>query len=383
MNSNVAADLIPTIQRQIAQHPQGLTPQEIATLIRAESSGVVSDVDVLTIMRQLRYDTVGLGVLEPLLALRGITDIVVNDLDQVWFDRGAGFEKATVSFSTHDDIRRLATRLLHVAGRRLDGAQSYGDGKIAREDGTHVRIHAILSPPAETSPLISIRVLNSATANLRHLEESGSFPPQMRRVFDALIVARRSFLVVGGTGSGKTTLLGALLEQVPQAERIICIEDTAELKPRHPHTVHLITRAKNTEGRGEIGMCTLLQQALRMRPDRIVIGEIRGKEVIDLLSALNTGHEGSAGTLHANTSQEVPARLEALAAMGGLDTSALHSQLAAAQPVILCTARQGRLRILSQIAQIHSHPPQVDILWDHRRAMIPEELMSVAGWQPR
>ncbi|MBD0323905.1 MAG: Flp pilus assembly complex ATPase component TadA, partial [Aldersonia sp.] len=159
-----------------------------------------------------------------------------------------------------------------------------------------------------------------------------------------IILARLTFLVVGGTGAGKTTLLAALLARVDPAERIVCVEDAAELAPRHPHVVRLVARAVNVEGVGEVSVRDLVRQALRMRPDRIVVGEVRGAEVVDLLTALNTGHDGGAGTVHANSPSEVPARLEALAALGGMDRAALHSQVAAALQVVLHVHRSSNGR---------------------------------------
>ena len=193
-----------------------------------------------------------------------------------------------------------------------------------------VRLHAVLPPIAAGSTCLSLRVLRCATQDLEALVASGAIDGQAHRLLTEILAARLAFVISGGTGAGKTTLLAALLAAVPADERIVCVEDAAELAPAHPHLVKLVARAANVEGAGEVTVRDLVRQALRMRPDRIVVGEVRGAEVVDLLSALNTGHDGGAGTVHANSPAEVPARFEALAALGGLDRSALHSQLAAA-----------------------------------------------------
>ena len=180
--------------------------------------------------------------------------------------------------------------------------------------------------------------------------EAGAIDPSAGRLLRDVIDARLAFLVSGGTGAGKTTVLAALLGAVAGGERIVCVEDAAELSPEHPHLVRLVARNPNVEGAGEVTLRQLVRQALRMRPDRIVVGEVRGGEVVDLLAALNTGHDGGSGTVHANSPAEVPARLEALAALGGLDRAALHSQLAAAIQIVVHVSRGAGGRRLSEIA---------------------------------
>ncbi|MFI5504809.1 GSPII_E, type II/IV secretion system protein [Corynebacterium kutscheri] len=349
------------VHRRISSREQ-VTDRATVQLIR-EVAGVISDQDVLSVLRKIRHDSQGVGVLESVLALPGVTDIVVNGTHGTWFDRGNGLEKASIRFEKDQDVRRLATRLLVASGRRLDDAQSFADGRLYRDDGSSIRIHAILSPPSENGTCLSLRVLRQKSVSLKQLYQGGSFDDEMYAELQKLIRRRRNFLVVGGTGSGKTTLLGALLREVDHHERIICIEDTAELRPKHPHFLTLVTRSNNIEGKGEITMADLLKQSLRMRPDRIVVGEIRGVEVVDLLAALNTGHDGCAGTVHANSIEEVPARLEALAALGGLDTHALHSQLCAAAPMVLVMKKTASGRRLSQIGELRGNPIRVHILY--------------------
>ena len=220
-----------------------------------------------------------------------------------------------------------------------------------------MRLHAILPPVAVAGTCISLRVLRPATQDLAALAASGAIAAQAADILRDVIAARLAFLVSGSTGAGKTTLLSALLGAVPASERIVCVEDAAELAPPHPHLVTLVARAANVEGAGEVTVRQLVRQALRMRPDRIVVGEVRGAEVVDLLGALNTGHDGGAGTVHANSTAEVPARLEALGVIGGLDRAALHAQLAAAVQILLHVDRGGDgRRRLTEIAVLRRVP---------------------------
>ncbi|WIM67943.1 TadA family conjugal transfer-associated ATPase [Corynebacterium breve] len=352
------------IQRRVAENPELENPARLASVIREEAV-VISDLDVLEVMRTLRHNSTGAGPLDVLFGREAVTDICVNGPEEVFVDQGKGLEHTDVRFRSVEDIRKLASRLASQCGRRLDDAQPFFDGHITRPDGTTIRIHAVLSPPATGSVCLSLRVLRSRVTSLDQLVAGGALPEEQANLLRQMIACRRSFLVVGGTGSGKTTMLGALLGEVKETERIIALEDTHELSPPHPHVLNLMTRTANTEGIGAISMSDLLKQALRMRPDRIVVGEIRGAEVVDLLAALNTGHEGGAGTVHANSIAEVPARLEALAALGGLDSRALHTQLAAAVDVVIVMRRdpEGR-RIVHQIGLLDGNPVEAIVGWD-------------------
>ena len=363
MSANL--EVLERVQRRLADEQETPTPERLAELIREEAV-VISDVDVLELMRRLREETTGVGPLEPLLAAGDVTDICVNGAGRVFVDRGRGLERAEVAgLDSDSDVRRLATRLALRSGRRLDDARPFCDGHLTRPDGTLLRFHAVLAPTAKPGTCLSLRVLRTATASLEDLRLRGSVDAERADLLRELVRRRRSFLVVGGTGSGKTTLLSALLAEVGPEERIVAIEDTLELTPDHPHVVNLTTRAANTEGAGEISVADLVRQSLRMRPDRIVVGEIRGAEVIDLLAALNTGHEGGAGTLHANSIHEVPARLEALAALGGLDRAGLHAQLAAAVDAVVVVKRlaDGTRRV-QQIGVLEGNPVVPRVVWD-------------------
>jgi pilus assembly protein CpaF len=329
--------LLERVRHRLAEVPGRLSPALVATAIRAESGGVLGDTDLLAALRVLQTELTGAGPLEALLREPDTADVLVTAPDEVWVDRGAGLVRTDVRFTDEAAVRRLAQRLALSAGRRLDEAQPWVDGRLpqAGYGGTGVRLHAVLPPVAADGTTLSLRVLRPATQGLDALVATGAVPAGAARLLEAVITARLAFLVVGGTGAGKTTLLAALLATVDHRERIVCVEDAAELAPQHPHVVRLVARAANVEGVGEVTVRQLVRQALRMRPDRVVVGEVRGAEVVDLLTALNTGHDGGAGTVHANSPREVPARLEALAALGGMAAPALHSQLAAAVQVVL------------------------------------------------
>ena len=349
----MSGSLIDRVRERLAAESGPLKPNVVAAAIRAESGGVLGDTEVLSNLRLLQTELTGAGILEPLLCADGTTDVLVTAPDAVWIDDGDGLRRTTIRFPDDAAVRRLAQRLALAAGRRLDDAQPWVDGQLTGlgAGGAAVRLHAVLPPVASGGTCLSLRVLRPASQGLAALTAAGAIAPQAAALLNDVIAARLAFLVSGGTGAGKTTLLAALLGAVSPDERIVCVEDAAELAPPHPHLVNLVARCANVEGAGEVTVRQLVRQALRMRPDRIVVGEVRGAEVADLLTALNTGHDGGAGTVHANSPSEVPARLEALGALGGLDRGALHSQLAAAVQVVLHVARDraGRRR-LSEIA---------------------------------
>ena len=320
----MTGSLVDRVRERLAAEGAPLRPSVVAAAIRAESGGVLGDTEVLSSLHELQTELVGAGLLEPLLRGPGTTDVLVTAPDAVWVDNGDGLRRSAVRFADDEAVRRLAQRLALTAGRRLDEAQPWVDGQFTTAGGPAGPL------TAAGSTCLSLRVLRCATQDLEALVASGAIDGQAHRLLTDILAARLAFVISGGTGAGKTTLLAALLAAVPADERIVCVEDAAELAPAHPHLVKLVARAANVEGAGEVTVRDLVRQALRMRPDRIVVGEVRGAEVVDLLTALNTGHDGGAGTVHANSPAEVPARFEALAALGGLDRSALHSQLAAA-----------------------------------------------------
>ncbi|HZC27056.1 MAG TPA: TadA family conjugal transfer-associated ATPase [Actinopolymorphaceae bacterium] len=334
--------LLEHVRTVLARQAVEPTPARVAAALRADGR-LLGDAAVLQIADALRREIAGTGPLEPLLAEPGVSDVLVHGPRQVWVDRGGGLEPASVSFDGDAAVRRLAQRLAMSAGRRLDDATPFVDARLG--DGT--RFHAVLAPVSAGGTCISLRVPRRRAFAIDELVSEGSVPVAGASLLRRMVAARLAFLVSGGTGVGKTTLLAALLSLAPVDERLVLVEDANELMPDHPHVVRLEARPPNVEGAGEITLRTLVRQALRMRPDRLVVGEVRGPEVVDLLAALNTGHEGGCGTLHANSASEVPARVEALGVAAGLDRAAVHSQLAAAVDAVLhlVRGRDGRRRV--------------------------------------
>ncbi|MEU4642647.1 TadA family conjugal transfer-associated ATPase [Micromonospora sp. NPDC023814] len=341
------------VRQRIAATATPVTPAAIVSAVRAEpAAAVLGDTALLRMADRVHDDLVGAGPLAPLLADPEVTDVLVNGV-RVWVDRGQGLHQVAVPIGTVDDVRRLAQRLTASAGRRLDDGSPYADARLP--DGT--RLHAVLPPVATDGPYLSLRTFRQRPFTLDELVRQGTVPRPMAPVLSAVVAARLAYLVTGGTGSGKTTLLNTLLGLVPSTERIVLVEDAAELHPRHPHVVGLQARTANVEGSGAVGLTDLVRQALRMRPDRLVVGECRGGEVVDLLAALNTGHDGGAGTLHANAPSDVPARLEALGMLGGLPRPALHAQVAAALQVLLQVRRGEQGRVLESVCLLLPEGP--------------------------
>jgi pilus assembly protein CpaF len=342
----VPVGLVDTIRDRLARDPGVLTPHRVALALR-ETGRPVGDATVLAVHEALRRDVSGAGPLEPLLRGLGVTDVLVNGPDQVFVDEGGGLRLTEVRFPDDDAVRRLAQRWAASGGRRLDDASPYVDVRLA--DGT--RLHAVLAPVSTPGTVISLRVPAGVAFTLADLVAAGFLTRESRAIVEAILGSGLAFLISGGTGSGKTTLLGTMLSAAGAHQRLVIVEDSAELRPRHPHVVTLEARPPNVEGTGQITVRTLVRQALRMRPDRLVVGEVRGAEVVDLLAALNTGHEGGCGTLHANSAADVPARIEALALAAGLPREAAHSQFASAIDVVMHLQRapDGR-RWLHQVA---------------------------------
>ncbi len=349
-------DLLERVRTALADDPGPVTPGRVAAAVR-EAGAVLGDVGLLDVVDALRAELVGAGPLEPLLADPEVTDVLVNGPRGVFVDRGQGVEQVRMDLGDEPAVRRLAVRLAAVAGRRLDDAAPYVDARLPGG----VRVHAVL-PPLADGTLISLRVPHRRSLTLADLVQRGTVPPGWVAVIEGLVRRKAAVLVSGGTGSGKTTVLAALLARVPTSERIVVVEDTAELRVDHPHVVRLQARAPNVEGRGTVTMTDLVRQALRMRPDRLVVGEVRGAEVRELLAALNTGHDGGCGTLHANAAADVPARLEALGALAGLDRAAVHAQARGAVQVVLHLQRRGGHRRLTEVAVVDPTAPGLVVL---------------------
>lgn len=339
-------ELLAHVRNSLARDAVAPTPARVAAALRAHGA-VLGDATVLEVTDRLQAEIAGAGPLDALLREPGVSDVLVNGPRAVWVDRGRGLERTSVQLGDEAAVRRLAQRLASSAGRRLDDASPCVDARLPRG----VRLHAVLPPISPEGTVISLRVPAAAGLELSDLVAGRTVPPELAQLFSRLVRSRRAFLVTGGTGTGKTTVLAALLGLADPRERVILVEDSGELAPRLPHVVRLEARPPNIEGAGRIGLDDLVRQALRMRPDRLVVGEVRGREVVDLLAAMNTGHEGGCGTMHANGAADVPARLESLGIAAGLGREAVHAQAVAALHVIvhLCRDADGH-RKLSELS---------------------------------
>jgi pilus assembly protein CpaF len=348
----IEMDLVEEVRERLARESGEVTPHRVAEALRS-SGRPVGDATVLAVHEALRRDVVGAGPLEPLLRAPDVTDVLVNGADQVYVERGLGLERVDVSFPDEESVRRLAQRLAASGGRRLDDATPHVDVRL--RDGT--RFHAVLAPLARPGTVLSLRVPHQRVLTLDELLTAGTLTEHGARLVQHIVSRRLAFLVSGGTGSGKTTLLNTLLSLVPDNQRLVLVEDASELRPSHPHVVGLEARPANIEGAGEVTLRTLVRQALRMRPDRLVVGEVRGAEVVEMLAALNTGHEGGCGTIHANSARDVPARVEALALAAGLGRDAAHSQFLAGVDAVLHLGRDvDGDRILREVAVPQRRP---------------------------
>lgn len=334
----MTASLIERVRRRLVDDAVAVPDSARVAAALREEGVILGEEALLALVGSLRDELRGLGPLQPLVLDPRTTDVLVNGPEQVWCDRGRGLEPAGVRFTDGTAVIRLAQRLAASAGRRLDEASPFVDARLP--DGT--RLHAVIPPIATDGALISLRIPHHRGFSLDDLVSLGTVDAIGAAWLHAIVQSRLAFLVSGGTGSGKTTLLATLLELVDPDHRILLVEDSAELRPRHPHAVRLQARPANLEGAGTVTLRDLVRQALRMRPDRVVVGEVRGAEVIDLLSAMNTGHEGGCGTVHANSPADVPARLEALGLMAGLPRDAVHALVGAGVQAIIHLAGSPR-----------------------------------------
>jgi pilus assembly protein CpaF len=325
-------DLMSGLRRTVA----GAAPSEVVAGTVRSGLPLAGAGGVLSATQGAARQLFGAGPLEPLLALPDVSDVLVNGPGPVWVDRGLGVRDSGVRIDDERELRALAHRLVAAAGRRLDDASPFADARMA--DGT--RVHAVLPPVAPQGTTLSLRVPPRRAFTLADLVAAGSVPPEGAAVLQRIVAARVAFVVTGGTGTGKTTVLSTLLSEADAQSRLVLVEDAAELRPRHPHVVRLEARPPNPEGAGAVTLADLVRQALRMRPDRLVVGEVRGTEVVDLLAALNTGHEGGCATVHANRAEDVPARFEALGAAAGLSRATVHAQLLAGVRVVVHLRRR-------------------------------------------
>jgi pilus assembly protein CpaF len=296
--------------------------EEVRELVDAEAA-LLGPGDREALVARVLRDTVGLGPLEELLADPSVEEVMVNGPDRVYVERGGRIEPTGVAFAGEEELRNAIERILAPLGRRLDELSPMVDARLA--DGS--RVNAVIPPLAVDGPVLSIRRFGARRPGPGELVELGTLDEDQLELLRSAVAARRSVLVSGGTGSGKTTLLNALSGFIAEGERVVTIEDAAELRLRRRHVVRLESRPASVEGRGEVTIRDLLRNALRMRPDRIVIGEVRGPEALDLLTALNTGHDGALSTVHANSPADAMGRLETLALMAGLGLP--HAAIAA------------------------------------------------------
>lgn len=301
--------------------------------------------------RDIADDMVGLGPLEPLLADESVTDIMVNGHDNIYVERAGRLERVTVRFRDAAHATAVAQKIAAAVGRRVDESSPMVDARLA--DGSRVNI--ILPPLALDGPCISIRKFARRRIDFARMVELGSLNAPLARLLEIAARCRLNILISGGTGSGKTTLLNAMSRMIDHGERIVTIEDAAELQLQQPHVVRLETKPPNLEGRGEITQRDLVRNALRMRPDRIILGEVRGAEAFDMLQAMNTGHDGSLGTLHANTTRDALTRLENVVQMGnlGLPVKAIRTQIASALDLIVQVERmRDGVRRVVQLSEV-------------------------------
>ena len=335
--------LLELVREDLVRSPGAVDVPRIVRVLGRQGR-VLGAAATLELTARIRDHVDGLGPLQSLVA-PDVTDLLVNDDGTVWVDGAEGLHRTAVRLGPAQ-ARDLAVRLATVGGRRLDDAMPWADAHLP----SGIRFHAVLPPLSQGGAILSLRLPSARRLDLADLEELGALVPEAREALRAIIAARVPFLITGGTGTGKSTLLAAMLGQAPAGERIVVVEDVLELAVEHPHVVPLQARHANSEGAGAVDLTALVRQSLRMRPDRIVLGECRGGEIRELLQALNTGHDGGCGTVHANTAADVPARLEALGALGGLDRAALASQVASALEVVIHLGRRDGRRALEEVA---------------------------------
>ena len=340
--------LLESIRQDVLKGPGPLTTERVAAAVNSTGRFLGPSV-ALAAVESINAELRGLGPLQVIAEDPEVTDIFVNGPDEVWCDRGSGLERIDMALGGEEQLRALALRLVSAGGRRLDDGNPCVDVRLS---GGY-RVHAVIPPLSPEGTVLSIRIRRERRFTLAELGEAGMFPSGIQAVLQSLMSRRLNFLISGATGSGKTTLLSCLLSLAGPQERMVLIEDASELDPGHPHIVRLEARHGNIEGRGAVGLRELVRQSLRMRPDRLVVGECRGAEVRELLMALNTGHSG-AGTLHANSARDVPVRLEALGALAGLDASATAAQVTSAVDVVIHVERTVHGRELRELSLVRA-----------------------------
>jgi pilus assembly protein CpaF len=343
------------VERRRAEAAAGREPaDDLATSVRLlvdDYAAILPGRERGEVVERIVRDSIGLGPLEALLADPSVEEVMVNGHECVYVERGGLLERTGVAFESEEELRNAIERILAPLGRRVDELSPMVDARL--EDGS--RVNVVIPPLAIDGPMLSIRRFGASRPGPGELVEMGTLSAAHCRELEAAVAERRSVIVSGGTGSGKTTLLNALSSFVGAGERVVTIEDAAELKLQQPHVVRLESRPAGVEGRGEVTIRDLLRNALRMRPDRIVIGEVRGVEALDLLTALNTGHDGALSTVHANSPADALARLETLALMAGvgLPHAAVAEQVRRGVDVVVHLQREADgARRVTEIAEV-------------------------------
>ena len=363
------------VHAEVSRLAENVLAQEAMPLSVSERERLVNDV---------QHELFGLGPLEPLLADSTISDILVNAHDTIYLERRGKLERSNVRFKDDEHLMRVIERIVSQVGRRIDESSPMVDARL--QDGS--RVNAIIPPLAIDGPVVSIRRFGSDPLKMSMLIEYKALTKDIADMLQMVVTARLNVLISGGTGAGKTTLLNALSAYIPENERIVTIEDSAELQLQQPHVVRLETRPPNIEGRGEVSQRDLVRNSLRMRPDRIVIGEVRGGEAIDMLQAMNTGHDGSLTTIHANTPRDALARLETMIQMTGMRLSdrAMRQQIASAINLVVQVARMSdgsrRVTSISEITGMEGETITMQEIFQYERTGVDSQGTVLGRFRP-
>jgi len=363
------------VHDEVSRLAESLLAQEAMPLSSADRERLINDV---------QHELFGLGPLEPLLADPTISDILVNSYRKIYVERRGKIETTNVAFKDDEHLMRVIERIVTSVGRRIDESSPMVDARL--KDGS--RVNAIIPPLAIDGPVLSIRRFGAEPLRMSSLIENKALTKDIADMLEMCVRARLNVLISGGTGAGKTTLLNALSSYIPEDERIVTIEDSAELQLQQPHVVRLETRPPNIEGRGEVTQRDLVRNALRMRPDRIVIGEVRGGEAIDMLQAMNTGHDGSLTTVHANTPRDALSRLETMIQMTGMRLSdrAMRQQVASAIQLVVQVARLSdgtrRLTAISEITGMEGETITMQEIFMFERTGVDSQGQVIGRFRP-
>jgi len=363
------------VHAEVSRLAEAVLAQEAMPLSVSERERLVNDV---------QHELFGLGPLEPLLADPTISDILVNSHKTIYIERRGKIERTNVQFKDDEHLMRVIERIVSSVGRRIDESSPMVDARL--QDGS--RVNAIIPPLSIDGPVVSIRRFGSDPLKMSMLIDYKALTKDIADMLQMVVTARLNILISGGTGAGKTTLLNALSAYIPENERIVTIEDSAELQLQQPHVVRLETRPPNIEGRGEVTQRDLVKNALRMRPDRIVIGEVRGGEAIDMLQAMNTGHDGSLTTVHANTPRDALARLETMIQMTGMRLSdrAMRQQIASALNLVVQVARMSdgsrRVTSISEVTGMEGETITMQEIFQYERTGVDKEGTVLGRFRP-